>query len=379
MENKVETKKSADDEDDSNCIFRPGKDLELISVKYIMKLNGNSLEELKPKDWSTENAQAVLKESAIIANSNIGFRTPIFKSPVTSNVVNLKLKLATQAKKHVKQESADFSIIEGTEDIENVFFDDNCSINKYKRKSSLVAESKIKKLVEEDKKGFWKEDLFVKSSFESMFCGISKTKKNPFKAGEDSFISNILKGSCLEGNGIKALQDKTNSPRKFDGVVKKHDVEVKPPLNTKFFVEECLIEENQVLELDKKTNIDENIAPSLSKGYLKLKDINTKYNEGYKTVEIKKKVVIDLVGCPKMFFRKSTRSRMVYFDTEVKHNTHNINGIIKPIITQSSSEAANFEWEGNKEVIEVVQRIDLGSDISTEEFVFKRLGNQIES
>ncbi|KAM0681612.1 hypothetical protein GINT2_000125 [Glugoides intestinalis] len=383
MENKAETKRSAADEDDSNCIFCPGKDLELISVKYIMKINGSSIEELKPKDRSIENTKCddkyVLEMVERTIDQNLGIRTPIFKSPVTSNVVNLKLKFSTPAKKQIepKKENDDFRLVEGVENVENVFFDENYAINKYRRKSSVIAESKIKKLLEEDKKADNKEDLFVKTSFESIFCGISKSKKPSFKTEEDSFISNVLKGSCLEG-GIRVLQDKTNSPRKFDGADKKHDIGVKPQLNTKFFVEECLLEENQPLEKVKKED-NEYIAPNLSKGYLKLKDINTKYNEGYKTIEIKKKVIIDLVTCPKMFFRKSSRSRMVYFDTEAQHNTHNINGIIKPIITQISADTTNFEWEGEKETVEVVQRIDLGSDISTEEFVFKRLGNQIES
>lgn len=332
--------------------------LELLGIVFVDTSNTTNCLQRKIEDC---------KDSQKIRYSIPNKALSPFKSPITSRVINLRSNDIHRQSK----DSSDVSIIDQTKSFLEVFQDSGTMDFKQKRKSSIIAENRIKKIIENESKLVDESDLFVKSAFESMFCGLSKSKKSNIPEDAKSFIADILRNGCEESiENTRVLQDKTNSPRKNEIENKKSETN----LNTKFFLDDSLIAEVVTSSTEKEEHLDY----GYSRAYLKLKEANTKFNEGYKIVEIKKKVVIDLFMCPKSFYRKSERPRKVYFDMDGKCSKHNISNNLEPIIIETNEEN-EFKWGGEKEVVEVVKRIDLGSEASIDDFVFSRVDKSIQS
>lgn len=374
---------------DTDKIMRHKNTLKLISTKPIMKIKDGSIEELYffTNQFNLQNGK-FLNEKKNEKKQNLENKTNFrvnsekesikspFKSPITSNVVNLKIKKSIIDPVY---KNLDNCIVNNASELESVFLDD---CNKYKRQSSVEAENKIKKIMIKDLEAS-KNECFVKSAFESMFCGIPKSKKTSVKVQSSSSITDIFNdkiSSIVEH--AKVLQDKTNSPRKINFCEKvKDEAEILKPVF--FFNDDPSIDnniENMIIPEDYKNEI--HITEYLpNKNYYKRKEVNTKLNEGYKTIEIKKKAVLEVFNCPKSFFRKSGRERQVYFSKEPTNTPHNSNEILNPIIleTKSVDQESIFEWEGEKQVVEIIRRIDLGSEISQDDFIYRRIDKQIES
>lgn len=351
---------------------------EEITLKRTKSKEGleSNLDQRTEKD-SIENAEN--RVSSCVKNTHFqkkNLNSP-FKSPVTETAANLRQNNNAKRTSIENRFSEKDMIINSGDDIENVFNDEQYSLNKHKRKSSILAESKIKKLIENQDTAE-KEDKNVKTIFESKFCGISKVKRPLITAEGEDFVSNILKNTA-ELDNTKVLQDKTNSPRKE--ILIKKVINDDAPFNPMFFTKDpIIIEEDTKIQSTESLKIkNEPVSYSCSKNYQKLREINTKLNEGYKTVEIRRKAVIGLFNCTKVFFSKSKRKREVYFNLEAQVTKHNSEDCIKPIIIKSKNNKPSFEWTSEKQIVDVVQRIDLGSEISTEDFIFKKIDKKIES
>lgn len=384
--------------------MRHGNTLELIATKYLIRINSQYIEEL------TQHGQTAIKRELFVRDGRCDRdKEPIekmkkrsivssqFKSPVLVNKENLLPKSCRLGSKLPAGQEEIFSTTVNTDTKEciqndlsennSVFLDTDISIIRPKRKSSVVAENKIKKQLEMP---LPKEDCFAKTRFESMFCGISKPKKAQVKQQDEPFIFNIFENNnSRTENSIKVLQDKTNSPRKTDLQVEKSNLQRNAALNSKFFLcDDISIENNDVEETvienigamaDDGYEKDESAIFLPSKDYYAQRQINTKMNEGYETVEIKKKVIIEIYNGPKSFFRKNNRSRRVHFDSNATNLTHNFGKQITPIINEVANETSEFKWDGEKQTVEVVKRIDLGSGRTREDFVLVPLDKKIES
>ncbi|ELA42847.1 uncharacterized protein VICG_00162 [Vittaforma corneae ATCC 50505] len=113
------------------------------------------------------------------------------------------------------------------------------------------------------------------------------------------------------------------------------------------------------------------------KNYYKLKETNTKLNEGYTTIEPKRKAIIEISNCPKSFFRKNNRPRRVCFCTDASNVVHNPGGTINPIIEKSATVEPSFEWSGEKQVVEIVKRIDLWPEMSQDDYVCRPIDKKL--
>lgn len=323
--------------------------------------------------------------------------TTPFRSPITKNVVNLKLSPSMSKSDGLLHKLTPFDPFQAV-DNENTDKYDNgqegemksypvcdSGFRKQKRKSSIQAEQKIKRLLEEEKekdlKDKWEMEEMQKEN--SMFCGIPKHKKvsNETRAS-DSFISAILRpksqNSPLKTASI--LQDKTNSPMKSQFLSPQKiapDNAASGMFNSRFFLQDLEFEEEKIDHEDFHVfeNGDaEKIKEERSnhRTYIKARDLNTKNNEGYTTVVLRKKSVIDLFSCPKTYYRKSSRKRRVYFDLDGWVSVHNDQTNVKPILVESP-EAPSYEWNGEKMVVDIIKRVDLWTDYSAEELIYKKI------
>ncbi|ELA42846.1 uncharacterized protein VICG_00161 [Vittaforma corneae ATCC 50505] len=251
---------------DAQATINHGYSLELIDPNCIMRVNSCFVEELTLDDVSLKsqhenicnkdalnckntmklsNIQSVELENAIESAEGKGGKFVMprsmaspFRSPITPNVANLKVriedrvssKLLKAEEKSIRMLDANVaaaSYIKNSSDIDM----DNGHMARQKRRSSVAAEIRIKRQIEEDTKAS-KNDDFVKSPFELMFCGISKPKKLPLKIQSEASIFDIF--------NIRAsiLQDRTNSPRK-SGVFKHKCISDEDKmLNSRFFLNE---------------------------------------------------------------------------------------------------------------------------------------------
>lgn len=162
----------------------------------------------------------------------------------------------------------------------------------------------------------------------------------------------------------KVLQDKTNSPA----------VKPRAPAPAKFFLEDLGFLKEDRGAPRKKTPKDRS-----ARRYFRLKTKNTQFNGRYTTVSPRRRSVIDLYSCPKAVYRSPRRGRTVRFDLNASAPLHNSNAKSIPPIFIASDIVPSFSWDKDKEVVEIVKRLDLGSEISVEDFVFKRIDKTIES
>lgn len=318
-----------------------------------------------------------------------------FKSPATQRVVNLKV--SREAPFRGRRSVCNYEVNEGIRSI-------SCDTD---RSVDTVSEQKICNDVTPSSAGASENDDFtsvyrnkmqlpsVKSTAEkvldpkvdslitqankgsaingssSIFCGIPKAKKCGIEVKSmDSLISSILSMENQKCHGMllkrsSVLQERTNSPTsKLSDIhqtldLKLGNADCDPP-NSRFFLKDLEFEEEGETE-DKENDVDKCTDISyrtVSKKYLKMKEANTKANEGYTTVITRKKAVIELFNCPKTYFRKSTRNRQVYFDANGWVSAHNDNPNIKSIYVEDATES-NFEWDGEKGIVDIVKRVDL--------------------
>ncbi|KAI5169462.1 hypothetical protein PAEPH01_0736 [Pancytospora epiphaga] len=273
---------------------------------------------------------------------------------------------------------------------------------KQKRASSIKANDKIKKQI-----AFENGDGEKKDPQQTLFCGvpfkrkslslkilctgkdnkkdmlenfITKREENPIvtkrnillsspsgriDGGEKPGVASSPAHKMFLKQGV--LRDKTNSPGKSIGVEMEYSNTCK---NNKaangFFLNDFNLPKGR-----KKIS-------KASKRYIKLKKRNTQYNQGYTTVTPRKKAILGLFACPKAFFRESTKERVVHFDDSIPAGYHNSPGNVKPILLPAIDQPL-FKWEADKESVDIIRRVDLGSDISMDDFVFRRSDRSIES
>lgn len=311
-----------------------------------------------------------------------------FKSPVKDKIVNLrtssvqtislrKPSIVTETTPENPFKKLELSKIENNRIIKDINQDkDKGDMMSYKskRKSSILAEIRIKKAIENEKELFKNEKtVIIENNLNSMFCGIPKNKKTLNSVEfTNSCISDILKPKNTNSPLKKpfVLQEKTNSPSKLE-IFKINDKE-NTIFNSKFFLNDLQFEEEKKEQNNELAEMDKAKERAQHREYLKAKEANTKDNEGYQTIVVKKKSVIDLFNCPKTFYRKGDRTRKVYFDLEAVGGPHNNSTDFQPILSSISSEPA-FEWNSEKQVIEVIKRVDLYTNYSAEEFIFKKI------
>jgi len=323
--------------------------------------------------------------------------TTPFRSPITKNVVNLKLSPSMSKSEGLLHKLTPFDPFqavdnENTDKYDNgqegemeLYMEGDSGFRKQKRKSSIQAEQKIKRLLEEEKENDLKEkcEMLEMQRENSMFCGIPKYKKvsNDTKAS-DSFISAILRPKS-QNSPLKTatiLQDKTNSPMKSQFLPPQKiapDNASSGMFNSRFFLQDLEFEEEKADHEDFHVSGNgdaEKIKEERSnhRTYIKARDLNTKNNEGYTTVVLRKKSVIDLFSCPKTYYRKSSRKRQVYFDLDGWVSVHNDQTNVKPILVDSQ-EMPSYEWKGKKMVVDIIKRVDLWTDYSAEELIYKKI------
>lgn len=347
---------------------------ERIAERSMVVKDTPSIEKSVPVQHRIEEIPVNIQRRTEIKNNSSRIMSP-FRSPITPNAVNLRAK-----PKENNTECIPCSL-------DNVFLDDKDGVlGRHKRKSSLAAEAKIKKQIIDEANDPNKEECFVKSTFESMFWGISKPKRTIVKPSGDSAIAGIFnitnknvetRQHLTEHQGV--LHDVTNSPSKQTASINKKEL---PSFNTRFFLDGDILIENEETCQDTNQPESESVDDANTSQYLpgrryyKEREINTKLNEGYSTVETKKRAVIEIFSCPKTFFRKSTRERTVYFTTTSQDSVHNINGQLKPIVVEPVE--PSFKWNGEKEIVEIVRRIELGVETTQDDFIFRKVDKGIE-
>lgn len=272
-----------------------------------------------------------------------------FRSPTTSSTVNLRSNyVSTKAKGNLVTfpEEMKENLIDETGELENVFLNENDTVNKYRRKSSVLAEINTRKRLEKEAYES-KNEEFVKRPIDRLFCGLYK--ENAASSKSLNLFKPKETNSPLK---LGVLMDKTNSPVKSykNFNYEKTDPEKASSPNPAFFISDDVIQsedKNAPEAMEKETTI--------SKNYLKIRQVNTKLNEEYTTVVTKRKVIIDLFSCPKSYFRKNNRERKVYFDFDPVLLAHNSNGNINPILIENNNEIS-FNWTGEKETVEIVKK-----------------------
>lgn len=280
----------------------------------------------------------------------------------------------------LKQEVYNKNILSSElERLEASFEDDGMSCDyKRRRKSFDDIKSQVRKVTESKviPLGLQPEKVRNDSKvcrINSMFCGIPKTKRlESIVKPTDSLISTILKikDEDYSGSSLKnpfVLQEKTNSPMK-KSFATREVLNLEPAginhnlPNSKFFLKDLEFEEEKDESEGGGLNPDECIDSTphqtVSKHYLKMKEMNTKANEGYTTVVTRRKAVIGLSNCPKSHFRRSARNRQVYFDSNGWVSVHNDKSNIKSIYIENTSKPS-FEWNDEKSVVDIVKRVDL--------------------
>lgn len=336
-------------------------DCSAFGKKLNEKVNSNRSHNQKDSTNKFTNSSPVNKFNVTeIANSQ-------FKSPATPNVVNLRINSqVTRKSNEIFDENS--HIVDEAFALEDVFAEKSDLPYKHKRKSSTIAETNVKKRIEREAIEL-KNEEFVKRPFDELFCGIAKDQPVYSK------IFNLSKSKdCNSPLKLGILCDKTNSPIKPN----KQSLKVLEPnsMNSAFFLPDDLVENNGC-EIENETEECEKYQ-TISKSYTKAKFINTRLNEGYLTVIPKRKAVIDLFNCPKAYFRKNNKDRKVYFDFSPVKTVHNPKEDINSIFIDYECSSSPFEWTGEKEIVEIVKRIDLGSDSPTEEFIYRKVDKSIE-
>lgn len=316
--------------------------------------------------------QKIKNENSVSENLNFESTDAPFKSPITTKTVNLRSKFNTlKSKNKSSSNQTDENIIDETNSLGEVFGDENEEPRKYKRKSSVLAEINTIKKIEKEILDSQKEE-YIKRPFDLLFCGISKDSAASTK------VFNLNKPKEMNSPiKLGVLFDRTNSPVKpFKSFTSEKVENTKPvDLNPAFFISDDIIE-------NKKDDIlweNNEREATISKNYVKTRQINTKLNEGYSTVATKRKVVIDLFTCPKTFYRKNDRERKVYFNLDPVLTVHNSQNMLNSILVETKNDEYQFEWNKEKEVVEIVKRIDLGSEVVVEDFLFRKVDESIES
>lgn len=314
------------------------------------------VEETKNLNKNTMRSTVNTKNTSFKPFVSKGFNSP-FKSPTTINTINLRSKNCSNTKNeninknNLKETKENFNLVDETGMLSDVFDSNYNEFRKHKRKSSILAETNVKKKLEKELQDSQNEE-FVKRPIDLLFCGISK--EHNASSNSYGFLKQKEFNSPLK---LGVLIDKTNSPTKFNGEVVKGQIvsDQAHSVNPAFFITDDVIEnkENCILEEPNEKEI------TISKDYLKNKQINTKINEEYTTIIPKKKVILGLFQCPVAYFRKSGKERKVYFNFDPVITTHNTQNALNSILIENENPSTSFEWTGEKEVVEIIKKIDL--------------------
>lgn len=273
-------------------------------------------------------------------------------------------------------------------DIENMGSNTISSERKLRR-SSIKARKGIKKLIEIENESAEPEQLAHREE-SSQFFGVNKRNKNNLvdiiadirgnvhtlhKQNEEK-ISPMIK--VIKPKGFiphRILQEMTNStsPKKDAPVNpgKLHHEEKELPERAKFFHDDL-----DFLKKKKSKPKPNKTLKKAYKKYLRIKEKNTRRNRAYVTILPRRKAVIGLYSIPKTIYRKGRSDRRVYFDQQAPLSVHNSTSDVAPILVEEDR-PPKFEWTKEKEPIDIVRRVDLTSEISMEDFVFRRLGNSV--
>ncbi|KAI4290752.1 hypothetical protein PAPHI01_0026 [Pancytospora philotis] len=273
-----------------------------------------------------------------------------------------------------------------------------------KRASSIKAQEKLVKRINMDRKA----DELVQVSIvnDAVFCGLAaKGKRSAAKRLQETMQSASVfdreqahavprsdaehpsafsaalptSGSAVEGFtmpihkrplGKAVLSDKTNSPAK--GLKKEPQVSAVVAVeDTQSAASKFFLSDLKFLKPKKKTK-------SRYKEYLSVKKKNTHLNQGYATVSPRRKAVIDFNICPNSFYCTSDKPRLVTFSNEAASRPHNTDDEPTSILKEPAP-ATQFSWEAEKERVDIIRRVNLGSEFSFDDFAFTRTGDKIGS
>lgn len=177
-------------------------------------------------------------------------------------------------------------------------------------------------------------------------------------------------------NGQENKPDDTVNSVKPDGKeehTEKADTADSCSLRSKFFLGDLDFLKGQKKARGEKIKRSEKL-------YLKQRKRNTSHNTGYRTVCTRKKLVVGIYNCSKAVYRDIKRERLVKFDLQNTVSIHH-NGTDTPcpiLIGEPRAEQPSFEWTEEKKPVDIIKRLDMGSEISLEEFVFKKVDREIE-
>ncbi|KAI5151067.1 hypothetical protein ENBRE01_1876, partial [Enteropsectra breve] len=275
---------------------------------------------------------------------------------------------------------------------------DMMSMKRVRRGASLKAEQKLIKQTHLEKKKDEKEA--IENEEVAIFCKLEKTKRRRAEP-PSTLLGEVLKNEANKENiNTRSTQSKKSTPfiphKVFGDItnspVKRCSIAVpnKRP-SSKFFLEDLDLQANidsssedicsafQSTESDKES-ISSAASPLKKKkeSYIKLKEKNTKANYGYKTVAVKRKCIIELAPGERFFKRAPSQNRRVLFDLNNCISVHNGDkNNVKSILVDDSKREI-FEWAQAKEEIEIIRRVNLGSDASVDDFVFRKVDNLAE-
>ncbi len=197
--------------------------------------------------------------------------------------------------------------------------------------------------------------------FNSEFCGIvfNRKKRNIFEElnnNNSNFENYMLYKEPSTVDRSKVLSEKTN-------------------------LIDCRKNNDKIGETSKFFSTDLVFLKSKKNGkkrkyrkYIKQKTKNTLYNSKYQTIIVKKKSIISLFNCAKAVYKNIKKDKRVKFNFDAPStDRHNNSTIIEPILLESPKYDGEFEWNGDKQVVEIIKRLEFGSDVSIDEFQFRRV------
>lgn len=319
----------------NNCGVCPSEPIEFITIS-------ENIEEIEDEGMVTENLnrnERIKRKSSIMAEKRI------------NENMQCKVKTNRITKPAVKELPTE-PTAENEPTTENDFF----GVLNQSRDKIMKQITEEKKLIDENRNKI-KPKGFIPHYSPRILIELTNKIVNGKKVNTKAVISNTIKESKTDTkmNGIASDGNKLTAADKFFY----DDLE---------FLKKKKTKKNKKSKKGSKKEFKE---------YLKLKERNTRINRGYNTVIPRHKAIIGLDILPKTFYRKRKRNTQVFFDFDSLISVHNNMTNIKPILINDESER-HFEWDKEKETVDIVRRVDLEPETSIEEFVFKRVRNSVE-
>ncbi|KAL6121502.1 hypothetical protein NUSPORA_01553 [Nucleospora cyclopteri] len=313
------------------------------------KLKGNTVEcinrekENQQNDENEEKQARNPEEIVLIENKNIEFK----------QIENLK---------HLQNKMKEAEKSDAIESIEEGF-------KRVKRNASIKAAQKIQKQKENDRERF---KILNREKFKKIE---SKRRETRFASQEANEICKTRKESDEEKSGSRfcgikikkmnnrKLQDKTNNTLIFEveetNKLSENNLIAPENEQTLFFCD------NNIWFSDEESDLHD---------YKYAVKQNTRRNKGYKTVTTRIKAVLapEDEEIEEVFI--ASRKRIVTFSdvtNQVPHNENEVKGILK-----QPNKTEEFYWEGEKEEIEIIKKLNLTTEFPIVDFEFCKVADE---